>query len=109
MQNQTLKSPAKPRTGVGVRVNPGTTYSEGVVSLWYGHPVPPGVTFVGDETIHPIGNGELMWRCWWFKDGKMDYITLDADIPHEQKILITLTTMRMSDGNNSKREGSSPS
>ena len=45
----------------------------------------------------------------WFKDGKMDYITLDADIPHEQKILITLTTMRMSDGNNSKREGSSPS
>jgi hypothetical protein len=107
MTSQILKSPAKPRTGVGVRVNPGTTYNGAELISWYGHPLPEGVTFVGDETIHPIGKGETMWRCWWFKNGAMEYITLDADIPHEDRILTTLTTMRMSNGNISEREGGS--
>lgn len=108
MPSQTLRSRARSQIAAGVRGNPHITFESSTVTCWYGHPLPEGVTFVGDETVHPIGNGQVMWRCWWYKNGKMDYITLDADTPHEEKILITLTTMRMSDGNNSEGEGGSP-
>jgi hypothetical protein len=66
--------------------------------MWYGFPVPKDVDYIGDETVHPVQKGEILWRCWWYKNGKMDYITLDAAIPHEERIQTTLTIMRMSDG-----------
>ena len=82
----------------GVRGSLGTAFKDGVISTWYGFPVPEGVEHIGDETIHPIGEYELVWRCWWYKNGKMESITLDVDTPDEEKILTTLTVMRMSDG-----------
>ena len=79
------------------------------VSTWYGFPVPKGIEYIGDETVHNIGKPGATWRCWWYKHGKMEFITLDVDIPHEEKILTTLTIMRMSDGDADKGEGGSPS
>jgi hypothetical protein len=109
MQNQTLKSQAKQKIVGGVRGSLGTAFKDGVISTWYGFPVPKGVEHIGDETVHLINGTKQQWRCWWYKNGKMDYITLDADIPHEERIQTTLTIMRMSDGNTNKGEGSSPS
>ena len=79
------------------------------LTTWYGFPVPDGIDYIGDETVHGIGSSTPQWRCWWYKHGKMEYITLDADIPHEEKILTTLTIMRLSNGNTGKGEGGSPS
>ena len=109
MQNQTLKSQVKQTTAGGVRGSQGTTFKDGKIATWYGFPVPEGVDHIGDETVHLIESLGAEWRCWWYKNGKMEYITLDADIPHAEKILTTLTVMRMSDGNTNKGEGSSSS
>jgi len=109
MRSQILKSQAKSQIAAGVRGNPNITFESAKVIRWYGHPLPEGVTFVGDETMHTIGKDSLVWRCWWYKNGTMDYITLDANISHEERIQTTLTIMRMSDGNIDKGEGSSPS
>jgi hypothetical protein len=109
MRNQILKSQAKSQIAAGARGNRNITFESATVIRWYGHPLPEGVTFVGDETLHPVGKNDLVWRCWWYKNGKMDYITLDANTSHEERIQTTLTIMRMSDGNTDKREGSNPS
>ena len=92
----------------GAKVN--RVITQGKVALqWHGYDVPSNIDYIGDETVHPVHQGKPIWRCWWYKNGKMDSITLDADIPYEERILTTLTIMRMSDGNISEGEGSSPS
>lgn len=92
----------------GAKVNRVITQGK-VILRWHGHDVPKDVDYIGDETVHPVHQGRPIWRCWWYKNGKMETITLDADIPYEERILTTLTIMRMSDGNIGKGEGGSPS
>lgn len=101
-----LQSNHRRLTEVGVRANQDTT--QGKVATWYGIPVPPGIDYIGDETIHDMGSINSTWRCWWYKHGKFDSITLDADIPHEEKILTTIAYMRMSNGDDNKGKGGSP-
>lgn len=90
----------------GGKASPATIQAR--VSTWYGFEVPADIDYIGDETVHGINTANPQWRCWWYKKGKMDYITLDANLPREERILTTIAVMRMSDGNSDKGEGGSP-
>ena len=104
METEILKSQIRLQTVDGVRESPDT------VSKWYGLELPSHISYVGEETVHRISVGVTLWRCWWrYANGNVESIVIDADIPHEERIQTAFVNMRMSDGNDSQREGGSSS
>ena len=89
----------------GVKENQGITLNpNGSPATWYGLPVPDGIDHIGQETVHFIHTATPQWRCWWYKNGEMEHIILDVDIPHVERILSALAIMRMSDGSHDKEQ-----
>lgn len=86
-----------------VRILPGDR------ATWFGLDVPFGVTELYQEVGWNPVTFEQVWRCEWIKNGQRSHITLDMEVPVQERITAAVVAMRMHHGNNSEGEGSSPS